>query len=215
MEDASSAFERPAWAVEKMVAEGKLERRVDADGRVFVRKPPSIEALADALAPLLPDEVIPIVMTEVEEGDERGSPEHLPAIPSREEQILRALWKLLEKQQAQIAEIRCLAAAAHADRARLTASSRTRRPDAPAPARRSDARASLAVLGTILLSFALGVGWLAHESNVLERERSERALEHAEWMTRRLVEERRGVASVASGQTAFVATTTLAAGFRR
>ncbi|MEZ0227490.1 MAG: hypothetical protein ACAI25_02620, partial [Planctomycetota bacterium] len=140
------------------------------------------------------------------------------AKPSREELMLRALWQMLEKQQAQIAEIRDLAASAHMERTRAEKPAPPRltlgRPRPPLAERlaRAPRRAKLpSAVGVVVVFFAafsLGAGWLAAQTVQSERARSERALEQADWMARRLVDERRGTAPVASSAT-------LPAGFRR
>lgn len=215
IEDASSAFERPAWAVEKMVAEGKLERRVEADGRVFVRCPPTLDELAAELAAFLPDEVIPVVATILEEEDDaRPAPSKRAeaGAPGREELMLRALWELVAKQQMQIDEIRRLAERPLALPAPPPAPAVT----PAAPPRRRRARLTSVALGLLIATAGLGYGIVVQDASAGDRERSDRALDHAEWLTRRLLDERREAAPIPSGAAwTSSGSSTLPAGFRR
>jgi hypothetical protein len=203
IEEASSEFERPAWAIHKMVAEGSLEKRVEKDGRVFVRRPPTLDDIASELAPFLPDEVVPVVATV--EADEPEAATAALAEPSREEMMLRALWKMLERQNSQIAEIRRLAEAP-----RLLPAPPPPPPPPPAPPPSAPAPVKarapfFAVVAVLIVLGAAGSGfaWFAQES----LERQDRALEQSQWLATKILEAQTAPAGSGSG--------TLAAGFKR
>jgi hypothetical protein len=200
IEDASDAFERPAWAIEKMVQKGELERRIDKDGRVFVRRPRTLAELADELVPFLPEEVVPVVVEIEEEPEPR---ETALAEPSREEMLLRAVFKLLERQQRAIEELQ------RAPRALPAPPPPPPPPPAPPPPPPAPPRRHFTPLVASVLVLAIGAGLaFAAESYVTTAsERTERALDHAEWLARELVSR-----SVAAPQSS---TTTLPASFRR
>jgi hypothetical protein len=214
IEDASDAFERPAWAIEKMIGEGKLERRVEPDGRVFVRRPPTLAEIAEELAPFLPDEAVPVVATVVA-AEEPEAQEAAPVFTSRaeilpeasrEELMLRAVWKLLERHHEQLREIRRLQT-----QPPLLLPAPVAAPPPPARARGSFVAVAL---GVVLALGGLGLAFLAQDALAQERERGERALDHAEWLARELGQERTAFVG-SSVSVVGSSATTLAAGFRR
>jgi len=202
IEDASDAFERPVWAIEKMVAEGKLEQRIDASGRVFVRHPPTLDELASELASFLPEEVVPLEAS-VEPDD--LEPAVLPET-SREEMMLRAVFRLLERHHEQLREIRRLQEAPLA----LPAPPPPPPPPAPRPPRRSPLPLLVSALALVV---ALGAASFAQDMLESERERTDRALDHAQWLAQELIRARS--APITSGVAVVDSTTTLAAGFKR
>ncbi len=199
IEEASDAFERPRWALDKLIAEGKLERRVDADGRVFVRQPPTLDDLASELAPFLPDEIVPVIATIVADSGADG-PEVLPET-SREEVMLRAVLKVLERQHEKLQEIQRRQAVLAL-------------PAPPAPPPPTPRRSRFPVLVSALaLVFAFGVCAFAQDLVERERERSDQALDQAGQLVRELTRSR--VAPVTSDVAVIGSSTTLAAGFTR
>jgi hypothetical protein len=212
LDEATGAFERPAWAIRALLEQGKLERKVE-DGRVYVRKPvanaaprptdATTEGLAAALAALLPaDSFIPaeeaLEAIEPEPRETRTYPvaradAALPATESWDD-IRADVDELMRKTRARDALLARAAQALLFVEAGMRQAPPVLPP--PAPPLRARSFAPTALVVALLLAGSVGAK-LGLEAITAERVATGRALERAAAAERECARASAPVASVA------------------
>jgi hypothetical protein len=215
LEEASSAFERPSWAIRALLEQGKLERKVE-DGRIYVRaraeeRAPAaspvaaaddLEGLASELADTLEQEPATVTALALEPALSRA-----PLVDLRD----AALWSEVAANLADLAHAArardaLLARTAEALRAVEAAAERP----APEPPRPARAPVALVLVLVVVALGAFAAARIETESAAAVRAEAELSLRRAE-----LLESRRSEQTVAPAPVGSSAGTTLAASLPR